>query len=91
MFNQSKSFEAATTIASKITKQFSASVEIFKTKKDSYVVKICSHFATKHDDNPYVLTPSNLSKVIDGDFYRLRQEGNFFSQPVKGEFEIGIK
>lgn len=42
------------------------------------------------DDNPYILNPKNLSKVIDPFFRSFREEGWTFTQPVSGKFTIGV-
>lgn len=93
MFNKEQSLLVATSIVTKIATQFNVPIEMRHTENNSYLIKLNNGFIAdaSNDHNPYVLTANNLSKVINDDFYRTRNDGNYFSQPVNGEFEIGIQ
>ena len=41
-------------------------------------------------DNPHVMTPENLSKIIEKYYRRFRSAGWRFDQPVNGKFAIGV-
>lgn len=43
-----------------------------------------------HSDNPNVMTPQNVSKVIDPFFRQFRQQGWTFTQPQGGKFMLGV-
>lgn len=93
MFNQAKSFEVATKVVAKIKKQFNVAVDASTTRQGTVIVVVNNNYFAdeSNSSNPNVLTPENLSKVINDDFYSVRNSGNYFSQPVMGQFEIGIQ
>ena len=44
----------------------------------------------QHENNPYVLTPQNMSKVLDPYYNMFRQKGWRFDQPSGGQFTIAV-
>lgn len=44
----------------------------------------------QHQSNPNILTPQNISKVIDPYYNMFRQKGWRFDQPMGGQFTIAV-
>ena len=62
-----------------------------KTNNDSSITFMQNGGSQQHDaNNGYVLSPQNLSKVLDPYMRPFREKGWTFTQPVNREFTIGV-
>ena len=91
-YDQRASQKAAQPVWNAIDKKFGAyfTTEITRSGAVKFIQKGGVSYMDHDENNDFVLSPQNLSKVIDPYFYSYRQKGWHFSQPAGGEFFIGV-
>ncbi len=90
--DQKATRKEADRIVAQIKKHFNVSVDV-SIDKDGYAKITVNNGQlpdNKHSDNEAVVTAKNLGKVIDKEYYDFRNKGWIFTQPVNGEFTIGV-
>lgn len=88
MANRQKSEAAAKPVIAAIKAKFNVDVDTRWT--DEGLVVSYKVVTGSDGDNPYVMSPQNLSKVIDPFFKQYRDKGWTFTQPSGGKFMIAV-
>lgn len=89
-FDKQKTLVTANAVIAALKKTFNVEFDDTWSDANGVTIKYTPGQSGAHSDNQYVLSPQNLSKVIDPFFRDYRSKGWTFTQPSGGSFSIGV-